>query len=101
MVALSRSNEFGLKFRNANYEFLWHTSLADTETLEAAYAFMKEGAYCGMPIDSNAAFGRILIMALVKDNPAKATEVFETLIYPNADPVECEFIMQGLLGGQG
>ena len=45
-----------------------------------------------MPIDSNAVFGHILIMAIELNNPAKAAEVFETLIGIYADPGETDHI---------
>ena len=41
---------------------------------------IEDGACYEMPIDSNAVFGRILIMAIEPSNPAKAAEVFETLM---------------------
>jgi len=66
---------------SAQYTFLWNASLADPEALEAACDRMiEDGACYEMPIDSNAVLGRILIMAIEPSNPAKAAEVFETLI---------------------
>lgn len=98
LIGLCRSNEYGSKFRSAQYSFLWNASLADTETLEAAFDLMVEDGACyDMPIDSNAAFGRILIMALTPSNPAKAIEVFDTLIGLYSDPGEADFIKQEIL----
>lgn len=98
LIGLCRSNEYGSKFRSAQYNFLWNASLADTEALEAAYDLMVEDGACyDMPIDSNAAFGRILIMAIASNNPSKAAEVFETLISLYADSGEADFIKQEIL----
>ena len=98
LIRLCRSNDFGDKFRSAQYTFLWNASLADPESLEAAYDRMIEDSACyEMPIDSNAVFGRILIMAIKPSNPAKAAEVFETLISLYADPGEADHIKQKIL----
>lgn len=73
--------------------------LADPEALEAAYDRMiEDGACYDMPIDSNAVFGRILIMAIAPANPTKAAGVFETFISLNADPGEVDHIKYQLLG---
>ena len=78
---------------SAQYTFLCNDSLADPEALEAAYDRMiEDGACYKMPIDSNAVFGRILIMATEPSNPAKAAEVFETLTGIYADPGETDHI---------
>jgi hypothetical protein len=98
LVRLCRSNDFGDKFQSAKYTFLWNASLADTEALEAAYDRMIENGACyEMPIDSNAVFGRIFIMAIAPSNPAKAAEVFETLINLYADPGEADYIKHEIL----
>ena len=58
LIKLCRSNDDGPEFLSARYNFLWFTSLADAEALEAAYELMcKDGACFEMPIDSNAVFG--------------------------------------------
>ncbi|MBU3261284.1 hypothetical protein KPG71_14765 [Roseovarius sp. PS-C2] len=98
LIRLCRSNDFGDKLRSAQYAFLWNASLADPEALEAAYDRMIEDGGCyEMPIDSNAVFGRILIMAIAPSNPAKAAEVFETLIKLYADPGEADYIKHEIL----
>ena len=53
---------------------------------------IEDGACYEMPIDSNAVFGRILIMTIEPSNPAKAAEVFETLTGIYADPGETDHI---------
>jgi hypothetical protein len=53
---------------------------------------IEDGACYEMPIDSNAVFGRILIIAIEPSNPAKAAEVFETLIGLHADLGEADHI---------
>ncbi|WP_205859818.1 hypothetical protein [Cochlodiniinecator piscidefendens] len=58
---------------------------------------IEDGACYEMPIDSNAVFGRIFIMAIAPSNPAKAAEVFETLINLYADPAEADYIKYEIL----
>ena len=53
---------------------------------------IEDGTCYEMPIDSNAVFGRILIMAIEPSNPAKAAEVFESLTGIYADPGETDHI---------
>ncbi|MEP5151663.1 hypothetical protein [Planktotalea sp.] len=99
LIKLCRSGDFGDGFRSAQYRFLWNASLADPEALEAAYDRMiEDGACYDIAIDSNAVFGRILIMAIAPTNPTKAAEVFETLINLYADPGEADHIKYQLLG---
>lgn len=98
IIKLCRQNEYGDKLRSAQYSFLWNASLADPEALEAAYDQMIEDGGCyDMPIDSNAVFGRILIMAIAPSNPAKAAEVFQTLINIYADPGAADHIKHEIL----
>ncbi|GAA6163413.1 hypothetical protein NBRC116590_11170 [Pelagimonas sp. KU-00592-HH] len=98
IIRLCRSNDFGSDLQTAKYTFLWNTSLADLEALEAAYDRMiEDGACYEMPIDSNAVFGRILIMEIAPSNPAKAAEVFERLIRHYTDPSEADHIEHKIL----
>lgn len=95
LIELYQSGEESAAFRSAHYEFLWFTSLANTDALEAAYDLMcKDGANFNMPIDCIAVFGRIFIAAIAPTDPNKANQVFENLIKLNTAPGEDAHIQE-------
>ena len=95
LIELYKSGDESAAFRSAQYHFLWYTSLANTDALEAAYDLMcKGGAHFDMPIDSKAVFGRIFIADIAPNDPKRANQVFENLISPYTDPGEDAHIQE-------